>query len=79
MKIINKILTVFFVFFAVAIALAETPPPPASTAKSMGANEVPPPPPELPIGDNLLMLMLSAILLGIYILYKHKLKTKASV
>lgn len=79
MKIINKILTVFLVFFAATMAFAETPPPPPSTAKSMGASSVPPPPPELPIGDNLLILMLSAILLGIYILYKHNLKTKASV
>jgi len=68
MKIINKILTVFLVLFGAVCTFAQPPCP-----------SCPPPPPELPIGDNLLILMLAAILLGIYILYKHKLKTKASV
>jgi hypothetical protein len=78
MKMTNKILTVFLVLFACTMVFAETPPPPA-TAKNMGANQVPPPPPEGPIdGSGLLVLMLVAILLGIYVLYKYNLKTKAS-
>ena len=79
MKIINKILTVFLVFFAVAIAFAgevsSDPPPPTGKSAAPG-----PPQPPAPIdGNGLLLLLLAAILLGTYVIYAHKLKTKASV
>ena len=43
----------------------DPPPPPA-----------PPPPPGLPIDENIYMLLIVALFLGIYIIYNNKLKTK---
>ncbi|MCI9844255.1 hypothetical protein [Flavobacterium pectinovorum] len=81
MKIINKIATVFFVLFGVLSVFAtETPPdPPATTAKGAVVMAGPPNPPAPIDGAGLLVLILAAILLGIYVIYNHKLKTKASV
>ena len=36
----------------------------------------PPPPPGLPIDENIYMLLIVALFLGIYIIYNNKLKTK---
>jgi hypothetical protein len=56
--------------FGIFNTFAAPHPPPPNGKK-------PPPPPGLPIDDNLFILLLVAILLGIYIIYKyHKLKTK---
>ncbi|NGY36453.1 hypothetical protein FQU23_002890 [Flavobacterium sp. XN-5] len=38
-----------------------------------------PPPPGLPIDENILILIIIALLFGIYIIYNHRLKTKASM
>jgi hypothetical protein len=38
----------------------------------------PPPPPGLPIDDNIVILLMAGILLGMYIVYKCK-KTKAPI
>ncbi|WP_165929963.1 hypothetical protein [Flavobacterium caseinilyticum] len=38
----------------------------------------PAPPPGLPINENIFILMTIAILFGIYIIYKHKLKEKTT-
>ncbi|WP_269233705.1 hypothetical protein [Flavobacterium flavigenum] len=72
MKILNKVFTVFFILFSVlsAFAAPSPAPPPAPGPPVLGA----------PIdGIGLLMLAFAAISLGIYVIYKHKLKTKASV
>lgn len=39
----------------------------------------PPGPPELPIDDNLIILLLLGISFGMYSIYKYKIKTKASM
>jgi hypothetical protein len=46
--------------------------PPSPTGK-------PPGPPGLPIDDNTLMLLIVALLFGIYIIYKRTIKEKASI
>jgi len=68
MKVLNKALAVFIMLFGVLNAFAQPGPPPG-----------PEPPPSPIDGVGLLMLAFSAISLGIYVIYKHKLKTKASV
>jgi hypothetical protein len=70
MKIItNKFLITMLCFLGSFVAFAG-PTPPAPTHKK------PPPPPGLPIDENILIVLLIAILLGIYIIYKHNIKTK---
>ena len=46
--------------------------PPSPTGKK------PPPPPGLPIDDNIIGLVVVALLFGFYVIYIHSLKTKAS-
>lgn len=41
-----------------------------------GPNPPPPPGEILPIDDNLYVLLGGALLLGVYVIYKNKLKTK---
>ena len=69
MKITKKILlTVLMFLYGVLDMFCKTddpPPPPA-----------PPPPPGLPIDENIYMLLIVALFLGIYIIYNNKLKTK---
>jgi len=79
MKMISKIAIVFLLGI-VNVFAASPPPTPASTAKSTNSL-VGPPDPELPIDSNLLFLVIAAVLLGIYVIYKynHRLNTKASM
>lgn len=56
----------------VSVAFAG-PTPPAPTHKK------PPPPPGLPIDENIYVIVLFAILFGIYIIYRHNLKTKTPI
>jgi hypothetical protein len=77
MKMISKIAIVFLLGI-VNVFAASAPPTPASTAKSAAALG-PDPQPDLPIDSNLLLLAIAALLLGIYVIYKHKLNKKASV
>ena len=46
------------------------PPTPSPTGK-------PPSPPGLPIDDNIYCLLIAAVLLGIYIVYKYEIKRKS--
>lgn len=39
----------------------------------------PPPPPGLPIDENTVILMMIALLFGIYIIYNNKIKTKTQM
>ena len=77
MKMISKIAIVFLLGI-VNVFAASAPPTPASTAKSAGVSG-PDPQPDLPIDSNLLFLVIAALLLGIYVIYKHRLNRKASV
>lgn len=63
----------FFVttlFLLGSFALFAGPTPPAPNFKK------PPPPPGLPIGENVLILVIIAVFFGIYIIYNHKINTK---
>ena len=46
------------------------PPAPSPTGKK------PPPPPGLPIDENIMILVVIALLFGMYIIYKHSVKRK---
>lgn len=72
MKITKKIiLTVLMFLYGVLDMFCKTEDPPTpSTYKK------PPPPPGLPIDENIYILLIIALFLGIYIIYNHKLKTK---
>ena len=70
--IANKLIFVTIYLLGVTIAFAEPKPPPPNYKK-------PPSPPGLPIDENISVLIIMAILLGIYIIYKHQLKTKAPI
>jgi hypothetical protein len=75
MKMISKITIVFL--FGIVKVFAEpvtAPPAPVSTAKNAGIT-----PPDTPIDNNLLLLVIVALLLGIYVIYKYRLNAKASM
>jgi len=70
--IANKIFFVTIYLLGVTIAFA-APNPPAPAAKK------PPSPPGLPIDQNISVLLIMAILFGIYMIYRCHLKTKAPI
>ena len=69
---VNKFIFVTISLLGVTIAFA-TPKPPAPNYKK------PPSPPGLPIDENISVLVIIAIMFGIYIIYRHRLKTKAPI
>ena len=70
--IANKYLFILTYLIGTSNTLAK-PNPPAPTFKK------PPPPPGLPIDENLYVLLVIAVLFGIYIIYRHNLKTKTPI
>lgn len=78
----------FFLFLAFllgalySIAAKEGEPPQPNPAgknnSDMTAFSVPPPV-GLPIDENIIILVIIALLFGIYIIYNHRLKTKAPI
>lgn len=71
MKIIaNKffITTLFLLGRFVLFAGPSGPPPPAF--------KKPPPPPGLPIDDSVFLVLIFAVVFGIYSIYNHNIKTK---
>jgi hypothetical protein len=75
MRLIERFfLTIILFMLGVFNALADGPPAPAPTGK-----KTPPPPPGLPIDENIFILMIIAVLFGIYIIYDFKLKTKTPI
>ena len=79
MKITIKILLVLIVFiFGVTKVFADVPTePPAPMTNANGAPVVTPP--GLPIDENIPLFVIIAILLGLYIIYNHNLKTKTPI
>ncbi len=72
----KNILRNFFILVITLLGVMNVsaiPTPPTPGAKK------PPPPPGLPIDDNIFILLMTGILLGIYIVYKYQLKTKAPI
>ncbi len=67
--IANKLVLVMFYLLGIITTFAQTPPPDGPD----------PPPPGEPIDEHIFILILLGILLGIYIIYRHKLKTKAPI
>lgn len=49
------------------------PHPPPPTGKR------PPPPPGLPIDENILIVLIIALLFGVFIIYNHSIKTKTPI
>ena len=71
MRIYKKyFFTVLTFLFGVFDAIAIGPPSPMKK---------PPKPPKMPIDENIYILILIAILFGIYIIYNHRLKTKTPI
>ena len=67
--IFRKFLMVVLFLFSIGLYAQEEPPEP----------EDPPVPPPLPIDENLMLLLIAGVLFGVYVIYKYKFKTKASV
>ena len=79
MKVAPKILfsLTLFLFCAVDVIAKATPPAPSRTGKA--AAEPPPPPPGLSIDQGVVVLVIVALLYGIYCIYSFRKKVKASV
>lgn len=78
MKITKKIIGSLLVFFMGIMGMAaETPPSPPM--RSPRALPPPPPPRGFPIDDNIYILLIIALLFGVYIVYESKFKTKTPI
>jgi hypothetical protein len=75
MKVVKRVFfTIILFLLGVFNALADGPPVPSPTGKKKL-----PPPPGLPIDDNIFILLIIAVLFGIYIIYSFRLKTKTPI
>ena len=80
MKIVsNKIGVLIAFLLGVVFDMAAAPPPPKPTAMSDSSLAGPAGPPGWPIDENIFFLLIVALLLGIYVVYKNTLKTKAPI
>ena len=69
MKTIINTFFVLIVYFTSVVKIFAAPnPPPPNNGKG------PPPPPGLPIDENISVLLISAVLFGIYVIFKHNQK-----
>jgi hypothetical protein len=66
----NRFLSIVLFLLCGLSSIAQAPPPPAPA---------PIPPPSLPIDDNIYILFALALILGIYLIYKHKLNQKTPI
>ncbi|MFH6949560.1 hypothetical protein ACHRV6_13780 [Flavobacterium sp. FlaQc-51] len=71
-----KIKTIFFALFLTLISMSVFAAEPPVPMKPMG---VPVNPPTSDINQDILLLLMSALLLGMYTVYNHNLKRKASI
>ena len=75
MKLVsNKFFTLIIFIYGAFFAIAGNPPVPNPAGKKK-----PPPPPGLPIDENVIFLLMAVIVFGIYIIYKHQIKTKTPI
>ncbi len=76
----NKFYFLIIFLFGIVSVLAESkpPPPPANARLASTSDFPPPPPPGVSIDQNLFILMIIALLFGIYIIYKHSLNQKTT-
>ena len=73
MKVIAKKYFIMMIYLlGISNAFAANHPPPPTFKK-------PPPPPGLPIDENILILVMFAVLFGIYNIYKYNIKTKTPI
>jgi hypothetical protein len=73
MKFFKSVFFTLMIFVLGMInAFAANPPPPPPVGRTRPI----PPPPGLPIDENILTMMLVALLFGIYIIYNFKIKQK---
>jgi hypothetical protein len=70
----NRFLILFTLLFGVLNDMVAGPPEPAFAGKKK-----PPPPPGLPIDQEIIFLLIVALILGIYIIYTRQIKTKTPV
>lgn len=69
--VLNKYFVLIAVLLGVLYDMAAAPKgPPSPTAQKL------PIPPGYPIDENIYILLIGALLLGVYIIHKNKLKTK---
>jgi len=73
MKIAQKKIVCFIVFFFSIFSIIAKENPPSPTYRR------PPPPPFLSIGEDVYIVVMIALLFGIYIIYNSRLKTKTSI
>ena len=77
----KTIVNIFFIVIAFLLGTVDTvsknnPPPPNANGKINNGLPPPPPPPTTPIDENLSVLLIIAIMFGIYIIYNQTIKIK---
>ena len=71
----NKFYAFIAFLFGTLYAIAQSSPSPPNPF----GRRKPPPPPGLPIDENICILIIIALIFGMYVIYSHKLKTKAPI
>jgi hypothetical protein len=66
------LLTLAFALSCIGVFAQGPPEPPKESSQ-------PPPGPGLPIDENIVVLVIIALLFGIYVIYKDRLKTKSPI
>jgi hypothetical protein len=75
-------LLLFFLLESFLVAAGDKGGPPSPSRSGGLAGKTPPPPPQglpVPIDENIFILLITALLFGIYIIYKHRSKEKSSI
>jgi hypothetical protein len=77
MRIFINIFFVVVLFLLDIVGVMAGPNPPVPSPRKKGGG--PPPNPGLPIDQDLVILLIIAVLFGVYVIYKHQLKQKTPV
>jgi hypothetical protein len=72
-------LLLFFLLESFLVAAGDKGGPPSPSRSGGLAGKTPPSPPGTPIDENIFILLITALLFGIYIIYKHRSKEKSSI